>query len=283
VGLPICWPIDRDLAAADGFFVTNTLRGCLQKGSRRSPSPDLSSAAETTSQAALCLEALIIEQAKRARESPASVGHEHSAPPLAGAYRGEVAEQTLPDQARRPAASRIGHGLVAGPYHDTADTITARLDPHVDAILRIRPDAEQPILSLRGRYRHSQEQRGYGHKHKGCRLEHIARISQRLRPAPATLHSPSITQPTFHSRAQPKKGGPGRAAQFPLARERISNGRADRRGSGTRTCRRTPGWSGSSSHPARPHRGRSEASCRTSSRWPRTLRPPGRRRWCRSG
>ena len=63
--MPICWPIDRDLAAADGFFVTNTLRGCLQKGSRRSPSPDLSSAAETTSQAALCLEALIIEQAKR--------------------------------------------------------------------------------------------------------------------------------------------------------------------------------------------------------------------------
>src|SRR5690606_6104688 len=136
------------------FFVINTLRGCLQKDSRRSPSPDLSSAAETTSQAALCLEALMIEQAKRARESPADVGHEHSAPPLAGAYRGEVAEQALPDQARRPAAGRIGHGLVAGPYHDTADTITARLDPHVDAVLRIRPDAQQPILSLRGRYRH---------------------------------------------------------------------------------------------------------------------------------
>src|SRR5690606_40557350 len=119
--------------------------------------------------------------------------------------RGEVAEQALPDQARRPAAGRIGHGLVAGPYHDTADTITARLDPHVDAVLRIRPDAQQPILSLRGRYRHRKEQRGHGHKHKGCRLEHMARMSQRLCPAPATLHSPSITQPTFLSRARPKK------------------------------------------------------------------------------
>src|SRR5690606_41500408 len=70
-------------------------------------------------------------------------------------------------------------------------TLFRSLDPHVDAILRIRPDAEQPILSLRGRYRHSKEQRGHGHKHKGCRLEHMARMSQRLCPAPATLHSRS--------------------------------------------------------------------------------------------
>ena len=175
----------------------------------------------------------------------------------------EVKSRNRPCPTRRGVPPRAASATALSLAHTTTPQIRS---PHGDAVLRIGPDAQQPILSLRGRYRHSKEQRGYGHKHKGCRLEHMAGISQRLRPAPATLHSPSITQPTLPSRARPKKGRPRRAAQFPLARERISNGRADQRGSGTRTCRRTPGWSGSSSHPARPHRGRSEVSCRTSSR-----------------